>query len=190
MERPSAREIFPIVSAPRSRRTAFPPSGRGRDRLLLPEGAEVAEEPEALLLPRQLPLVDHDARVDLARGDRLADAVEGDDDRDRARHAHPERERRGREGAGDRDAPSVERGERRGRVGRLARDDARAVAVAERGAVREEDVRVREVGVGVERDRRDRELAARERARSASRCRRARGGRRALPCRPRPARSP
>src|SRR5258706_1932375 len=53
-----------------------PAEREGKAGVGLPERAEIGEEPEPLLLPRELSLLDEEARVDLAPGDQLSGPVE------------------------------------------------------------------------------------------------------------------
>jgi len=126
-------------------------------RLLLPPPAEVHDLLQALVRERELPLVDQEPRGDLAVAHGFLDAVERHRAHRDARRPELERERRRRprSGRGDR---NVAGGDRVTRESASTHHD-RSVAVAERRAVRKEEVSVREMGVGVKGDGGDRELA-------------------------------
>ena len=110
--------------------------------LVLPESAEVGEEPEALVLPGELPLVNEDARVHLAARDGLADPIERDEDSFAFGDVETERESRRRQRSGQRDTAAAEIGERARRARVVPRDEARAVAVADRRAVGKEEIAI------------------------------------------------
>ena len=160
---------------PRSRRTTLPPSGSGRPVSRMPPGAEILPEVEPGVGVGELPFMDQQARPRRRpRSTAVLDLVERHDHRVDVRLVELERQVGGGEEPRDGDlAPA----ERRARVGRrrLARHQPRAVAVAHRGAGRQQGVPVRQVGVGVDRDRRDLELAAPGALVEASRYRSARG---------------
>ena len=85
----------------------------------------------------ELPLVDQEARVGFAGGDELLDLIECDNDMARSGLVEPECEKRRRELSRDGDQATRER---LSRVAwrSLAGDDARTIAIADAGAVREQ----------------------------------------------------
>ena len=162
------------VAAQRQRHRRSPPATR-RPRSTTEAQPQVAVG--------ELPLVDDHARVHLAGGDHVEDAVEGR--RSRVVDLRlPEAQRQVGGGQLGRGSPPAGR---RGRPGeRLARDHDRAVAVAEARARGHELVAVGEVGVGVEGEGGDLVGALEGAPGSASRCRAGRAGSPARRCRGRP----
>src|ERR1044072_8325035 len=114
--------------------------------LLLPPLAEVYDllEPEPLV--EELPLVDEQAGVGLALPDGAGDLVGGGDHVLQLRAEDAQREEGARHRAGHGDFQVLQVFD----LVRLARDDDGAVALADGSTVREQDVLVRDVGVGVE----------------------------------------
>ena len=112
IERPRARETRAISAGPRSRPHGVAAEREGEARLVLPDGAEVGDEMEALVLPGELALVDHDTGVYRARVHGLADAVERHDDGRRALRVEREAHRGRRQLPGNGDAQAREVRER------------------------------------------------------------------------------
>ena len=130
---------------------------QGQAGLLFPPSPEVDEEDEAVVGIRQLSLVNQEASCDFAGGDLLLDAVERYLLHVDPRRPEREGERRRRAAAGRGDGDGARRDVLAGE--RLPRDDDRAVPVAEGRSVREEQVTVGEIGIGVEGHGGDVELA-------------------------------
>ncbi len=114
--------------------------------LVRPPLAEVDNLLQALVLIRQLPLVDEQPRLCLAIEDGLLDLVERDNDVLEVGLVQPQREIRGCQRPRNRDAAALD-----GRRAAGLRDDDRAVVVAHACAMGQERVLVREMRVGVKR---------------------------------------
>ena len=123
---------------------------------LKPPCAHVGDEVEALVGVRELPFVDEETELRVAGEHRRLDLVEGRGDGNEIGLVEPEREVRRRERPRDRDAAAADIGARH----RRASNEARAVAIADRCAMREERVAIGEIGVGVDRDRGHLQLGA------------------------------
>ena len=120
-----------------------------------PPLAEVEHLVQPFALVRELALVDHEAGVGAARGDLVEDAVERQLAVPDLAEREAERQEGGRRQSGHDDLVLAEllQGQR------LARDDDRAVAVADAGAVRQQGVAVLHERIRVQRDRGHLELA-------------------------------
>ncbi len=105
--------------------------------LLIPPLTHVRPEVQPAVRKSELPLVDQEARVGFAGGDELLDLIECDNDMARSGLVEPECEKRRRELSRDGDQATRER---LSRVAwrSLAGDDARTIAIADAGAVREQ----------------------------------------------------
>ena len=125
-------------------------------RFAEPPLAHVGHEVKPAVAEGELPLVDQEPQVDRALDHGILDQVEAGWHRLEVGLVQPEREVGAGQRARDRDALATH-----GRPGHWrAGDEARAVPVAERGAVRQQGVAIGDVGVGMDRDRGDLELAA------------------------------
>ena len=143
-----APEVAPDDVAPERQREAG---------LLLPPAAEVDDLVEPVVAERQLSLVDQEPGRGVARRHLLLDPVEWDRDGPGAGRPERQRERRSRPGTRGSDDDSPRRDVLA--ADRIPSHHDRTVPVAERGAVRQEHVAVGDVGVGVEGDGGDVELA-------------------------------
>ena len=124
----------------------LPPSGSGRPPVRCPPLAEVDDLLQALVLIRQLPLVDEEPGFGLAVEHGLLNLIEWNDNVLKVRFIEAQRQIRRRQRTRDGDAASFDSCRPPG-LG----DDNRAVVVAHAGAVRQERVLVSEVSVSVKR---------------------------------------
>ena len=129
----------------------LPPSGSGS-----PPVRSAHHSPRSTIfrrpffLVRHLAFVNQQASRDLTSVHRFLDPVEGHDDPLHARVVETQGEERGRQFAGNGNTDTLER-----RGSALFHDDDGAVAIAHAGAVRQQDVTVRQVGVRVKGNRGD-----------------------------------
>ena len=156
----SRRDRREMSSGPRSRRMTLPPSGSGS-----PSVRSAHHSPKSTSLRRpfllvgELAFVDQQPRLDLAVSHRLEDFVKRHHDVLHVGLVQAQREKGGRQRAGNRHGDAVKRG-----GARLADHHHRPVVVAHAGAMRQQDVLVGQMRVGMKRHGRDLVLALEGRA--------------------------